>query len=356
MRAKEKLYLQYQKCEHFETLLGILNDLLPLRENKTATDEYYEHKLSADLHLQEYLYLQELYEKSSVYVDSKPELVSYDNEIPEDIVRKIRSLLFEIVKDDASFGYLLFHLGTEYNAMHKEAIPIDCYPNNIKIKEAISLYRDDYPKTSLNAYLDDDFNYQWYKVFENEFLEDEKDGYTFFNTLYKTYDQIRLLKGKTLEVRKYYNNNYCYNDEMQKYFAFQYVIGSLEKFDSKDNSLLRIADVLKDCQSELAASLGLNPEGEGANHTLRFADGWKEKVCVIMQVMQKLGAFEHADGSKATQKQVMEHLSETFGNLGVKDPSPLIANARSNNRYERHIEELLKVAKEEERKSYERTR
>ncbi|MCQ2295139.1 MAG: hypothetical protein MJZ67_05750 [Bacteroidales bacterium] len=355
MRAKEKLYLQYQESIHFETLLGILNDLLPLRENKSATDEYYEKKLSADLHLQEFLYLQELYEKRSVYVESKPKLTTYSGEIQEDISRQIRGLLFEIIKEDESFGYLMLHLGTEYNSLHKEAIPIDCYPNSTKIKEAISRQRDDYPKASLDDYLDDDFNYQWYKTFEKEFLESENEVCSFFNAIYKTYDQIRLLKGKTLKIREYYQNDNDYNDEMHKYYAYQYIIKSLEKFESSDSILLRVADILKDCLSEIAIVLGINSEGEGTNHSLRFADGWKEKVCVIMHVMQKLGAFERADGNKATQKQVMEHLSATFGNLDIKDPSPFIANARSNNRYERHIEELLKKATEEDLKSNNRT-
>lgn len=356
MRAKELLYLKYRESEYFGILLEILNDLLPLREDKTATDEYFDHKLSADLHRQEYLYRKELFENNSIYVDEEPQLLTYEGEVKEEIAPQIRSLLFEIVKEDESFGYLFFHLGTEYNSLHKDAVPLDCYPIKERIKAAIELYRDDYPKASLNAYLDDDLNYHWYKTFEKEFLDEESEGYSFFNSLYMTYDQIRLLKGQTLEVRKYYITDENYADDIQKYFAYQYVIDSIEKFNSDDHGLIRIADVLKDSQIELANTLGLNAEGEGANHTLRFADGWKEKVCVIMQVMQKLGAFERADGSKATQKQVMEHLSESFGNLGIKDPSPLIANARSNSRYVRHIEDLLKAAKEEERKSYERSR
>lgn len=356
MRAKELLYANYRDSEHFDVLLEILDSLLPLREDKAATDDYFERKLSADLHRQEYLYHKELFDNNSVYVDEEPQLIVYEGEVKEEVVRQIRSMLFDIVKDDESFGFLFFHLGTEYNAQHKEAVPLDCYPNISRIRDAIALYRDDYPKASLNAYLDDDLNYHWYKTFEKEFLEEESEGFAFFNSLYRTYDQIRLLKGQTLEVRKYYATDESYEDDIQKYFAYQYVIDSIEKFNNDDHGLTRIADVLKDGQTELAATLGLNAEGEGANHTLRFADGWKEKVCVIMQVMQKLGAFERADGTKATQKQVMEHLSASFGNLGVKDPSPLVANARSNNRYVRHIEELLKAAKEEEKKSYERSR
>lgn len=355
MRAKEKLFTNYRESEYFDTLLKILDDLLPLREDKSATDEYFEQKLSADIHRQEYLYHKELYAKNSIYIEKKPKLLTYKDEISEDIVRQVRCIMFEVVKEDDSFGYLLFNLGTEYNSLHKEAEPLDCYPNKNKIKNAIALYRDDYPKVSLNAYLDDDFNYYWYKIFEKEFLE-EAEGVAFFNSLYKTYDQIRLLKGKMLEVRKYYSLDNSYQDEIQKFFAYQYVIGSIEKFNSDDHGLMRLADVLKDCQKELAATLGLNAEGEGVNHTLRFADGWKEKVCVIMQLMQKLGAFERADGTKATQIQVMEHLSSSFGNLGIKDPSPLIANAHSNNRYVRHIEDFLKKAKEEERKNHERSR
>lgn len=356
MRAKELLHIKYRESEYFDILLEILNDLLPLREDKAATDEYFDRKLSADLHRQEYLYRKELFENNSIYVDEEPQLPTYEGEVNEEIAPQIRSLLFEIVKDDESFGYLFFHLGTEYNSLHKDAVPLDCYPIKERIKAAIKLYRDDYPKESLNAYLDDDLNYQWYKTFEKEFLNEESEGYAFFNSLYRTYDQIRLLKGQTLEVRKYYSTDENYVDDIQKYFAYQYVIDSIEKFNSDDHGLIRIADVLKDSQIELAATLGLNAEGEGTNHTLHFADGWKEKVCVIMQVMQKLGAFERADGTKATQKQVMEHLSESFGNLGIKDPSPLIANARSNSRYVRHIEDLLKAAKEEEKKSYDRSR
>lgn len=128
MRAKEFIEMHQSTIENLDDVKRIISELMPLRLNKQATDDYYNKVLSADIRLQNYLLQKDFYEKNNAMQVDKPDLITYENEIPIEKVDSIRNSLFEIIKNDKSFGYLYFILGTEQNSKHKSE-PIDCIPN-----------------------------------------------------------------------------------------------------------------------------------------------------------------------------------------------------------------------------------
>lgn len=145
MRAKEYIEQNKDNINHLEEVRRIISELLPLRMCKEKTDDYYNNVLSADIRLRNYLLQKELYEKKNAMQLEEPSFVEIPDEIPTDCISEIRETLFQIIKNDESFGYLFFLLGTEQNAKHKSE-PIDCIPNAERIKNAIDHNRDDYPK------------------------------------------------------------------------------------------------------------------------------------------------------------------------------------------------------------------
>ena len=61
MRAKEYLSQNQQTVKHLVDVKRIIKDLMPLRLDKEATDDYYNKILSADIRRQEYLLQKDLY-------------------------------------------------------------------------------------------------------------------------------------------------------------------------------------------------------------------------------------------------------------------------------------------------------
>ena len=240
MRAKEYIEQNKSSINHLDEVKRIIDELLPLRMSKEKTDEYYNNVLSADIRLRNYLLQKELYEKKNAMQLEEPSFVEIPNEIPTDHISEIRETLFQVIRTDESFGYLFFLLGTEQNAKHKSE-PIDCIPNAERIKNAIGKNRDDYPKATLDDYLDDDFNYKHYDslISENQYPDDQSALLEHFNEAYLIYDELRCRKHKISEVRKYCNE-LDFPSEKEQYFQLQFVISMIEHYESNDEQLNRV--------------------------------------------------------------------------------------------------------------------
>ena len=161
MRAKEKLIAQANKLAYATDIKKILSDLLPLRLDKEATEDYYNNVLTPDIRKQNYVLQLKMHESKNAMQSEIPIEEHYNEELSEDTAKEIRKELFYIISEDNSFGYLYYLLGTELNAKKGNA-PIDCIPDKSQIKQAIKAYHDDYPKSNLDSYLEDDFNYAQY--------------------------------------------------------------------------------------------------------------------------------------------------------------------------------------------------
>ena len=191
MRAKEYLELHKESIKHLDKVGRIVAELMPLRLNKQATDEYYNRRLSADIRRRDYLLRTELYEQGNAMQMERPVLEVLDDEVAVEIAAEVREQLFEVIAGDESYGYLYFLLGTEQNAKHRTN-PIDCVPDRERIMNAINRYRDDYPKTELDEYLNDELNYQQYdRLTSGGFMADDEPDLPFedFQGLAAVHDQ-----------------------------------------------------------------------------------------------------------------------------------------------------------------------
>ena len=285
MRAKEYIEQNKDNIHHLEEVRRIITELLPLRMSKEKTDDYYNNVLSADIRLRNYLLQKELYEKKNAMQLEEPSFVEIPDEIPTDCISEIRETLFQIIKNDESFGYLFFLLGTEQNAKHK-AEPIDCIPNAERIKNAIGQNRDDYPKTSLDDYLDDDFNYKHYDslISENQYPDDQAVLLDHFNRAYLIYDELRCRKHKLSEVRKYCNE-LVFSSEKEQYFLLSFVISMIEQYEYQDEQLNRVKKELQKKIEPIQSTFG--PTDSNSSEETKEAT-IKVQSAVILEILKKI--------------------------------------------------------------------
>lgn len=242
MRANEYIEINQSSIQHIDDVKRIIKDLLPLRKDKKGTDEYYNKFLLSDCRLNIYKKDIKNFPLKKEHEVNKSVLEKFEGEIPATIAAEFRNQLFEVIKEDKSFGYLFYQLAVEKN--QKNAIyktdPIQCIPNEKVILNSIFSNRDDYPKNSLNEYLDDHFNYDQYCILvDNQIITNDCAGLlTYFNTSYYLYDKIRCLKNKVLQVGEFCGN-YDFNNETIMFWTLSFVIKMIDEFNSKDNQLLR---------------------------------------------------------------------------------------------------------------------
>lgn len=285
MRAKEYIEQNKSKINHLEDVKRIINDLLPFRMSKEKTDNYYNNVLSADIRLRNYLLQKELYEKKNAMQLEEPSFMEIPNEIPTDYISELREILFQIIRTDESFGYLFFLLGTEQNAKHKSE-PIDCIPNVERIKNAISQNRDDYPKTSLDDYLDDDFNYKHYDslISGSQYPDEQNVLLEHFNKAYLVYDELRCRKHKISEVRKYCNE-LVFTSDKEQFFLLSFVISMIEQYESNDEQLNRVK---KELQKKTEPFQNTNSHTNNATFEEIKDASLKVQSAVILEILKKI--------------------------------------------------------------------
>lgn len=285
MRAKEYIEQNKENISHLEEVKRIINDLSPLRMSKEKTDNYYNNVLSADIRLRNFLLQKELYEKKNAMQLEEPFFVEIPNEIPTDYISEIRETLFQIIRTDDSFGYLFYLLGTEQNAKHKSE-PIDCIPNIERIKKAIDQNRDDYPKTTLDDYLDDDFNYKHYDslISKNQYPDDQTVLLEHFNKAYLIFDELRCHKHKISEIREYCSE-LDFSSDKEQYFLLSFVITMIEQYEANDEQLNRVKKELQKKIEPLQNSYSqlINDDSEEANEA-----SIKVQSAVILEILKAL--------------------------------------------------------------------
>lgn len=309
MRAKEYISQNSSSIKHLDEIIKVINDLLPLRKNKDATDLYFNRFLASDIRWQNYLLQKELYERKNAMQVEEPLLEENKDEIPVEIIFEVRNTLLEVIAKDESFGYLYYLLGTEKNSRHKSE-PIDCIPNKKSIEDAIIRYRDDYPKQLLDDYLDDDFNYKQYEFLKNNIFDKEDEILLFFNKAYQIYDEIRCCKHKVSNVNSYCNNLYFKTDK-EKYFIIMFVVSLIEEFESSDTQLERCKKILLNFVQPLNYQFN-NEEKLSAksNVFLNSKKGTKVNFIRVINILCEMGFFTDGDKVQSSKKDVFE----TFGN------------------------------------------
>lgn len=311
MRAKEYIAQNLSSIKHFDVIVKVINDLLPLRKNKEATDLYFNSFLAADIRWQNYLLQKELYDRKNVMQVEEPLLEENKEEVPVEIIFEVRNTLLEVIAKDESFGYLYYLLGTEKNSRYKSE-PIDCIPNKKSIDDAILRYRDDYPKQLLDDYLDDDFNYKQYEFLNNNIFDNEDKILLFFNRAYQIYDEIRCCKHKVSSVNSYCNN-LCFKTDKEKYFTIIFVVSLIEEFESSDTQLQRCKKILLNLVQPLSEQFD-NEEKlpQKSNVFLNSKKGTKVNFIRVINVLCEMGFFTDVDKMQSSKKDVFEVLGNAF--------------------------------------------
>lgn len=228
MRAKEYLNQHRHDLKYAEVVGQIIDDLLPLRKDKEATNAYMNRRLSADIRFQHYLLKKELFERGNAMQPEEPVFEDLEGEINKDISIEVRKELFCVIREDDSFGYLFYILGTEYNA-HHSGEPIDCVPDSEQILRSIIDNRDDYPKKKLDSFINEDLNYRQYcTLLDGNYWADDDTLYLkYFNRVYQIYDELRLRRGSMSEVKKYLQEQKFDNDA-EKFWIYSFIITLIE--------------------------------------------------------------------------------------------------------------------------------
>lgn len=290
MRAIEYIKRNYSSISHVEEIIRVINELKPLRLNKNATDLYYNQILCMDIRMQLYLLQKELYQSGNAMQSVEPsqdEPSSFQGQIPMEYAAEFRETLFNVIKEDASFGYLFFLLGNEQNAKHQSR-PIDCVPNHEKIAAAVSANRDGYPQSDLNLYLDDDFNYEHYNELVGKKIYTESEILNFFNELYRIYDELRCCKDKISSVRQYCQT-LSFSSDKDKFFIVSTIISLIEQFGTDDVSLIKCKGELKKLISGLEQQFKERKKEEEDSASTATKGSNKVKTAVLLELLNKIG-------------------------------------------------------------------
>ncbi len=250
MRAKEYIEENQSTIEYLDDINRVINDLLPLRKSKIATDEYYNRILMSDWRYEAFKMNMQDFKLNDPdgKEQGKPVLVTVENEIPHSIAVDFRNQLFDVIKDDRSFGYLFYQLAVEKNQknakFHFE--PIQCVPDDIVIIETINRYKDDYPKKNLDEYLNDNLNYEHYCLLteNNIFPENETTLLQYFNTAYEIYDNVRCYKNRLSSAVRYCKQ-YKFMDDKQKFWILSFVTNLIDVFENENQQLSRCKNEIK---------------------------------------------------------------------------------------------------------------
>lgn len=312
MRAKEYLYNHTDQLKHSDILKGLLNDLLPLRSNKEATDTYvYEH-LFADKNDVQYKLQKNLFEQGCAVQPKEPRQVHYDEEIDMNLASEIRGDLLTVIQGDASFGYLFYILGRDYNTNHVST-HINCVPNPQIIVSAIKENMDDYPKNDLDSYLNEDFNFEQYQeLMDNDYPNDNDTLLRFFNTSYHIYDEIRLRKQSFTNVKKYIEE-LQFSNNTEQYWIMNFILKMLDKSKEKDPTLERIHSEVKRIMKKNESNLAQKacPHRESSVH-LRQERGARIDIIRVLNVLYEMGYFESSNGCNLSKKEFMQTMGEAM--------------------------------------------
>lgn len=314
MRAKEYIAQNSDKITHLEEVSKVLADLTPLRQDKQATDEYFNHRLSADIRRRDYLLRMELYERGNAMQKESPVLDEIADELPVEISSEVREQLFHIIAEDESFGYLYFLLGTEQNTKRKHN-PINCLPDESKIHDTIMRYRDDYPKANLDDYLNDDLNYQQYdRLTSGGYMADEDETMLqYFNSTFEIYDQLRLHKQSVSGARNYLRILH-FKDDNLKYWTLEYVITLIDKYEHDDEQLARcrkeIEKIIQPIQQTVVKQEDMLLEKSKVY--LNSRKGAKLDLIRIINTLYELGFFTDEAGSKIQKKIVFTTIGKSL--------------------------------------------
>ena len=345
MRAKEYFNQHKHELKYAEVVGKIINDLLPLRKDPKATAAYMNQRLSADIRYQHYLLKKELFERGHALQPDQPVFEELEDDISKDISIEVRKELFCVIREDESFGYLYYILGTEYNTHHCDE-PIDCVPDSEQILRSIIDNRDDYPKKELDSFINEELNYRQYCTLQDgRYWEDDDTLYlNYFNRVYEIYDELRLRRSSMLEVKKYLKEQLFCND-VEKYWVYAFIITLIEASKQMDESLGRCKVQLAREIEPLREKVILQPVSQGMSPVyLADRTGIRIDIIRILNVLYELGTFTGENGKKIRKKDVMIAMGQAM-NIDLsgydKDLSRSLSDSTKLEKHQKVFEDML---------------
>lgn len=284
MRAKEYIAINEANLKYPVHIKQIISEMLPIRADKQKTVDYYNKKLTADIRLQGYLLAKELYEKNNALQTIEPEEFHLEqDEIPVEIAPSVRDELFDVIKEDKTFGYLYFLLGNLRNSLRPNN-PIDCVPDERSITEALKISRDDYPKANLAEYLDDDINYAQYRKLVEHGISDQEELLIWFNNAYRIFDEIRLLKTNPLNVIQFYKDDTTHTSDASKTLTYHFICDLVLTLYTEEKRLNRI-------RNEILRILPIDSTADHSDETVIDSTKGSNKIktVLIYEILEKFG-------------------------------------------------------------------
>lgn len=338
MRAKEYLYLHKSQMTYANEIKKLLERLSVLRLDKEATEVFYNQVLSSDVHIKNYNYQKKMHDSKNAMQQDTPVKENYDGELSIENSSEIRKEMLKVIQQDESYGYLYYLLGTEYNSSSYD-MPIDCIPNIERIKTALATNRDNYPKSSLDEYLEDSFNYDQYDKMIAHFDLDSKQILAVFNKIYQLFDELRCCKMKISGIQQILN--FCpFKDNLEKFIVLSVVQNMIVTFCSQDKSMLRCHRELERVVLPLRKEYFDNSSKEngiGSKVYLNNQKGKKLDMIRVFNALYELDFFKNESQNKISKKEVFETLGR-FLNIDLsKFQNDLSRSLTDSTALEKHL-------------------
>lgn len=205
MRAKEYIEIHKSKLEFSEQEQAILEHCADLRADLSKTIKFFDCYLSTFENLQRFL------NNSHVPKIKK-----------ESFWKLLREELQSAIKADKSYTYICQRL-LQKKDMLSNLIPAD------EIKECICRQFEDYPKTTIDDFLNIETNQQYFESIKDEFTKSDVI-LNVFNTAYEIFDTVRVQMCKPVHA-SYYFKEYPYQSDRHKYFVLPLVAEYLNSYD-----------------------------------------------------------------------------------------------------------------------------
>lgn len=284
MRAKEYIACSEASLKYPAEIKAIIAATMPLRANRAQTVDYYNRHLIPDIRRQGYLLQKDLFDKNNAMQTAEPEPFQMNaGELPVETAPAVRDELFEVIKDDKSFGHLYSLLGNLRNSLHPSN-PIDCVPDEKSITEALKAQRDDYPKATLAEYLDDDINFAQYQDLTDAGITDEAKLLDWFNNAYRIYDEMRLVKTNPISAFKIFLDDSNYESQTSKDLTGRFICEIISITATEDKRLRRIEEELN---RHLPDEATLDGGSDKADDKTKGSN--KIRTVVVYELLQKLG-------------------------------------------------------------------
>ena len=339
MRAKEKLIAQANKLAYATDIKKILSDLLPLRLDKEATEDYYNNVLTPDIRNQNYVLQLKMHESKNAMQSEIPIEEHYNEELSEDTAKEIRKELFYIISEDNSFGYLYYLLGTELNAKKGNA-PIDCIPDKSQIKQAIKAYHDDYPKSNLDSYLEDDFNYAQYDEIISTYTRDTDKVLSIFNMAYQIFDDVRCYKNRVSKIIVYLGE-LNFPNEQELYTTLSIVKNLFNNFCSTEPTTYHCVRELERIIEPHQTIFNADKKEEICNKKSRIylnnQRGMKLDFIRVVNALYEKGFFKDELQNKISKKEVFETFGECLNMDLSKFQNDLSRSLTDSTALEKHL-------------------